>query len=216
MQLALFWPLCSRQALDCLDNNMLLIFQPVIPYIYTEHNHAFCSHPSKLLGLDPMPQWLVLNLSKCWGKTKPAAVRNMKHQKDEVTSKLCYIRYFHFYNFVPEEKLNRSKCMTWKFTNNLIGQSRAACVRPTCEVWLNPNPHRNDDRACKSWKNLQIEPIISGVLSLTTAMHPGSNRDPVQVAHNWIKLDHLANVVEQTVHMFPTDNMTEEVRARSC
>lgn len=137
-------------------------------------------------------------------------------KEDEVTSKLCYIRYLHFYHFVQEEKLNRSKCMTWKFTNNLIGQSRAVCVRPTCEVWLNANPYRNDDRACKSWKNLQIEPILSGVLSLTTAMHPGSNKDPVQVAHNWIKLHHLENVAEQTVHMFPTDNMTEEVRARSC
>ncbi len=47
----------------------------------TARNHAFRSHPSKLQGLDPMPQWLVLNLSKCWGKTKPAAVRDMKSQR---------------------------------------------------------------------------------------------------------------------------------------
>lgn len=47
----------------------------------TAHNHAFWSHPSKLQGLDPMPQWLVLNLSKCWGKTKPAAVKDMRSQR---------------------------------------------------------------------------------------------------------------------------------------
>lgn len=37
--------------------------------------------PRKLQGLDPMPQWLVLNLSKCWGKTKPAAVREYEEPK---------------------------------------------------------------------------------------------------------------------------------------
>lgn len=55
----------------------------------TVHNHAFWSRSSNLHGLDPMQQWLVLNLSKCWGKTQPAGVRDMKSQRGWGHSKNC-------------------------------------------------------------------------------------------------------------------------------
>lgn len=47
----------------------------------TVNHYTFWSHPSKLQGLDPMLQRLVLNLSKCQGKKQPAVVRDMKSQR---------------------------------------------------------------------------------------------------------------------------------------
>lgn len=58
---------------------------------------------TKLLGLDPLPQWLVLNLSKCWGWKAP----DMKYWKGMRSSqRFCYI----FYNFV----LRREMKYIWK------------------------------------------------------------------------------------------------------
>lgn len=71
-----------------------------------------------------MPQWLVLDLSKCWGKTKLAAVRNMKHQKGWHHFKIkksATLRISFFLQLCDSgEKFKTDfKCITLKFTNTV-------------------------------------------------------------------------------------------------
>lgn len=90
MRLASYWPRWTGQTIQ--QTNILITicywFQLALYCIYVHRTEPaqriikLPSHINKLRGLDLSgPQWLVLNPSMCWGKTKPAAVTDTKCQR---------------------------------------------------------------------------------------------------------------------------------------
>lgn len=80
------WPYSDLAVSAKPTNIFITICYWFLNLLHNIHVHAQCiitlpSHINKLQGLDPVPLWLVLNPSKCWGKTKPAAVMDMKYQR---------------------------------------------------------------------------------------------------------------------------------------
>lgn len=75
------WPYIDLAVSANLTNTLITICYWFLNLLHNIHVYTLPSHINKLRGLDPAPLWLVLNPSKCWGKTKPAAVTDMKHQR---------------------------------------------------------------------------------------------------------------------------------------
>lgn len=150
MQLALYWPRGICQTHRHLDNDMLLIPQLAALIHPCTHRaglgQCIITRPSridKLRGLDPAPLWLVLNPSKCWGKTKPAAVTDMKRQRMMSLQKMCYICSFHFHGVQKDPAIESDlKVYLWN------PASRRVCFRPPCAFRVSANLCGSDVRAC--------------------------------------------------------------------